>query len=450
MSISRTGAVEATEVSMPVATYMFDEYNLPNYISVVKNPYYWDAKNVMIDRLTFEYVADPEVAIELINSGEPVIIDQYYGLHYGLWNRRGEIFAPYKFIPSFTYQELAFNNSNPNLDEPCERRAISSLIDRQGIIDTYKDGLGVPAATAWGPSTYGYDPNVPLHPDPNLPGCGPDGNIQSNSIDYPTVNQMNEGDCLVGCENADMTFIVPEGNQARIGWATEIVETLNANGYCIDLVELSIYEAFYRLTEGRYDGSFTNWGRSNYPGLEGLFGSDWNFYNYYNPEFDVLSADFARIGDVAIASQIQQLLHADEPTATLFYDEGVIFYSDQIKGIPFITSPILFYDWTNLYLSSGTEHPYAIEKLQELKTSTDGLSVLGEINKGQMQSLQAKIDGALDKVETGGPNQLNTAINKLEAYVNELQALVQSGQLTQEDINPLLDLVTLIINDLQN
>jgi pullulanase-type alpha-1,6-glucosidase len=68
------------------------------------------------------------------------------------------------------------------------------------------------------------------------------------------------------------------------------------------------------------------------------------------------------------------------------------------------------------------------------------------LNKGQGNSLMVKLEGAIDQLDKGNPVP---AVNKLNAFINEVDALVLSGKLTPEQGQPLIDAAQSIIDQIK-
>jgi len=68
-----------------------------------------------------------------------------------------------------------------------------------------------------------------------------------------------------------------------------------------------------------------------------------------------------------------------------------------------------------------------------------------EINAGHGNSLNSKLEGAIDKIADG---KNTAAINKLNAFINQVNAFVQSGKLSAEDGQILTDAAESIIDSL--
>src|SRR5574341_499122 len=60
----------------------------------------------------------------------------------------------------------------------------------------------------------------------------------------------------------------------------------------------------------------------------------------------------------------------------------------------------------------------------------------GSLNKGQGKALIAKLQAAIDSLDQGNPQ---AALHQLEAFINQVEAYVDSGVLTPEEARPLID-----------
>ncbi|MEK6263383.1 MAG: hypothetical protein N2B06_01140 [Clostridium sp.] len=78
--------------------------------------------------------------------------------------------------------------------------------------------------------------------------------------------------------------------------------------------------------------------------------------------------------------------------------------------------------------------PIIIQLIEDLKTLIPGLP----LNNGQKNSLTVKLDGAIADLCKTPPN-VPPACGKLKALVNQVQAFIQSGILTPEQGQLLID-----------
>jgi uncharacterized membrane protein len=96
-------------------------------------------------------------------------------------------------------------------------------------------------------------------------------------------------------------------------------------------------------------------------------------------------------------------------------------------------------------LSTAPEAP--AELILEAAVEVEALEAAGILNKGQANSLLAKLGAAYKKIEQGKPA---VAVHQLEAFIHEVEAMLRSGRLTPEHAEPLIDLAQQAIDGLTN
>ena len=133
--------------------FMLKEWRVNDRLILVKNPSYWDAKNVKLDQVVALAIEDLETAFKRYQQGE-IDFNPY---------------LPATKIPSlksspdfqqgigFTIQQYVLNTKVPPLDNVKVRRALALALDRKTIVDRVIR-LGQPPATGWIP------PGVPGYP----------------------------------------------------------------------------------------------------------------------------------------------------------------------------------------------------------------------------------------------------------------------------------------------
>ena len=86
-----------------------------------------------------------------------------------------------------------------------------------------------------------------------------------------------------------------------------------------------------------------------------------------------------------------------------------------------------------------------VENLQSLIDEVNELGIDGTLNRGQANSFTSKLDNAIAKILDG----MNTpAINKIEAFVNEVKAFIQSEEITSDQGQLLIDSAQITIGNL--
>jgi hypothetical protein len=82
------------------------------------------------------------------------------------------------------------------------------------------------------------------------------------------------------------------------------------------------------------------------------------------------------------------------------------------------------------------------EQIANLKESVNDLVAANTLNWGQGNALTTKLDHALEQFQLG---QINTAVNVLNAFINQVQAFIAEGILSAANGNSLIAAVNNII-----
>lgn len=85
----------------------------------------------------------------------------------------------------------------------------------------------------------------------------------------------------------------------------------------------------------------------------------------------------------------------------------------------------------------------SIQGIQQMTSSIKSLVTSGILNSEQGNSLTVKLDNAITDINAG---KTKNAVNKLNAFINEVNADIQSGKLKQAQGQPLVDEANVIIN----
>ncbi|MFQ6109959.1 MAG: hypothetical protein ACE5L7_10460, partial [Candidatus Aminicenantales bacterium] len=80
-----------------------------------------------------------------------------------------------------------------------------------------------------------------------------------------------------------------------------------------------------------------------------------------------------------------------------------------------------------------------------LMVKVESLVNTGVLNQGQGNALIAKLEGALQKLNKGNTK---ATCNQLQAFINQVNAFIYSGILTEGEGQPLIDAVNCVINEL--
>jgi oligopeptide transport system substrate-binding protein len=138
--------------------YKLEELSLNEYHTRVKNPEYWDADSVIIEKVTGLVINDANQALTRYEAGE---LDHLEPLPAGSFPRlKEERPDEATSVPRLCSYYYAFNQTesgNPALRDPNVRKALSYAIDRDVIVDQVLQGGQKPAYnfTHW--ATAGFE-----------------------------------------------------------------------------------------------------------------------------------------------------------------------------------------------------------------------------------------------------------------------------------------------------
>ncbi len=118
--------------------------NIPNdHITVVKNPRFYDAANVKIDRVLFYPTVDYEAALRQFRAGELDYQDRLPQAQID-WIR-ANIPEALKLGPIMTVEYYAVNQARKPFDDVRVREALSLALDRETIVNTIRKLVEPPA-----------------------------------------------------------------------------------------------------------------------------------------------------------------------------------------------------------------------------------------------------------------------------------------------------------------
>ncbi len=140
-------------------SYRVAEWKRNNFMVLEKNPYYYDAERVAIERVKYIVVPESSIGLAMYKSGALDILGAGYlplpAAEIPRILADAELSQEYHNEPNLCTYYYGFNNSKPPLDNPLVRKAISAAIDRQLLIDVVTQGDEEPAHTFTRPPIFG-------------------------------------------------------------------------------------------------------------------------------------------------------------------------------------------------------------------------------------------------------------------------------------------------------
>ena len=306
--------------------YMLEQVVLNEYHTRVKNPMYWDAGNVIIEKVTGLVINDVNQALTRYRAGEldhlePVPPGQYPALKKELPDEAASV----PRLCSYYYAINHTGSGNPALRDVRVRKALGMAIDRDVIVEQVLKGGQWPAYNFTHLKTAGfampdiaYGKLTQAERDAEAVGLMKDAGVEGLTLTliYNTseshkqiatvISQMWKQKLGVGTELANFewkTYLDIRGNQefdmARSAW-------------CGDYNEASTFLDLLTTAHGANDGK------------------------YSNPKVDELMRASKTAEDPrAIYSEVEQILAEDMAIVPIYHYANTFLLSADIRGWPY-------------------------------------------------------------------------------------------------------------------
>jgi oligopeptide transport system substrate-binding protein len=164
--LGRLEARESVEAGGPVWTepgslwtsgpYVLERWSHGRSISLQKNPYWYDASTVRIQRVRFTMIGDPATALEEYRAGNLDSLDPYGGLTADDVESMKEdpiLSTQLHILPTLCTHYYGFDTSKPPFDNLHLRKAFAAAIDRETLV-TSVVRMGEPARWFTRPGVY--------------------------------------------------------------------------------------------------------------------------------------------------------------------------------------------------------------------------------------------------------------------------------------------------------
>lgn len=326
----------------PVGTgpFTFVEWKKGQYIRLDKNPNYWKEGLPYLDRIVGRFIPDASTRTAAMESGE---------VHYGAYgaipnvdvvrlrelDSIGVTTDGYAMINPVSLIE--FNTTTEPFDNPAIRRAISTALDRQFLIDNIWFGYGKPATSALSSSyaaTGLYAEGMPNYPA--------QGDIEAAKKILDDAGIKADGD---GVRANAVLDLIPYGEDWRRA-GEYMKQVLGDLGIQLDLRYEDVptwLKRVYADYDFRMNVNYFYQLPDPVLGVHRHYGTDQirqgthfvNSSRYSNPELDELLATGAKEPDAAKRSEIymkiQQILADDMPVVNLHEMKFLTVFNSKLK-----------------------------------------------------------------------------------------------------------------------
>jgi oligopeptide transport system substrate-binding protein len=277
--------------------YMLVDREPFRFLLLRKNPLYYDADNVEIERLRFRLLPDVESALDAYLRGELDTTDPYdsiEGTHFDRVKADPALQRDLKLLPGLCTQYIAFNTGKPPFDAVELRQAFAQALNRDDVVAQTFD-LGEPAR-------WFTPPQVNAAPDPNA-DIGIDFNapLAKSTLDQARVAGVRLPAALTFGTNTNPVFL--DAAVAAIqNWRATLAASIT--------VEDAPWESYLEQLSQDPPPLFRMGYCGSYPDAHNFLydawhsGSPYNFTQWSSAQFDALVSEAARETDVLKRRQL--------------------------------------------------------------------------------------------------------------------------------------------------
>ncbi|GFE64951.1 peptide ABC transporter substrate-binding protein [Litoreibacter roseus] len=310
--------------------YVLEDVALNEYWSATKNPEYWDAESVIIEKVTGLIINDVNQALTRYESGEYDMIEPLpAGSFPRLQEERPDEAVSVPRLCSYYYQFNQTDTGHPALQDPNVRRALSLAIDRDIIVDQILQGGQTAAFTFSHAKTAGFvTPEIDYM---NMSQADRDAEAQSllQEAGFGTGGEPLELDLIYNTSenHKQIATVISQMWKQKLGvettlsnyeWSTylDIRKAQNfdvaRSAWCADYNEASTFLKTMVTDHENNDGK------------------------YSNPQVDELMAGFATAEDPqAIYSEVERIIAADMGIAPIYHYANAFLLRADMKGWPY-------------------------------------------------------------------------------------------------------------------
>ncbi|WP_375174361.1 ABC transporter substrate-binding protein [Pseudooceanicola sp.] len=285
----------------PIGTgaFMFDNWTQGDKIELKKNPEYWGTPAIL-DAVTFKFISDPTAAFNAMMAED---LDGFGAFPAPENLPQFDADPRFKVLIGSTEGEtiLAMNNKMPPLDNVKVRQAVAHAINRQEIIDGAMFGYGTPIGTHF----------APHHPD---------------YVDLTELSAYDPEKSKMLLEEAGVSLplqlkmTLPPPSYARRGG--EIVAAqLRQVGIEAQIENVEWAQWLETTFRGAHDYGFTIISHTE-PLDINIYARPDYYFQYDNPEFQALMADFSVESD---PDKRSEMLKTAQQTIAEDYVNGYLF-----------------------------------------------------------------------------------------------------------------------------
>jgi peptide/nickel transport system substrate-binding protein len=304
--------------------FKFVERVPQDHITLEKFPQYWDAKNIHLDRVTYQIIPDSSIRLANLQAGSTDLVE--YIIPTDVDAVKKDTKLKLATMDSLGFETIEFNVANgeraksPIGSDARVRLAFEKSIDREALIQVVYNGL-------YAPSAQGILPASPMFVAGVKPQArdleGAKALLKATGLKTPVVVHLT----------------VP--NNPDLRQAGEVIQAMAGEaGFDVQIRASEFASALDAATRGDFEMFLTAWsGRADPDGnLYSFFhtGGSLNDSHYSNPEVDRALEGARAVADPAQRRDFYAQMYAQEtkdlPTMYIWYLKSIVGMRADVQG----------------------------------------------------------------------------------------------------------------------
>ncbi len=345
MILSPTALTELGEdfATAPVCVGPFKFANrvAQNSIEVERDPNYYDADRVFLDRITYRIITDASIRAANLQSGDAQVADTLSTQDVpGLRDTEGITVLE---TDSLGYQGVTFNVGNvdglgtppgdvgtPVANDPRVREAFELSVDREGLVQAVFNGLYSPACS-------------PISPDSEFSS---DAAQACTEFDPARARELLQE---AGVQQPYPLSMIVSNNPDTLRLAQALQANLEEGGFALSIEPVEYSSLLDQQDRGDFEALQLGWsGRvdpdANITNFLGTGGGQ-NVAGYSNPELDTVLEQARTSTDtqerVTLYGEAVSLIQADDPIVYLYRQRNLSGVTDDVQGVQVFPDGVL-------------------------------------------------------------------------------------------------------------
>ena len=312
--------------------FKVSEFNIGESVVLVKNPEYYNADLVKLEKITFRYIEDSGTALLAYEAGD---IGGSRGFPPSDYARLRAADAGVVVVPAYATTFYDINNTKAPYDNPLVRKALNLAIDRRALIDDVIQTPAYPAFALIGPSYV-------VNGEDFVEGRSNFGLSETADVASARAALAEAG--YPGGEGFPTLQLSYYTNDVVKKTVEAIAAMLTENlGIRVEISNEDWAVYYDNILAGNYEVGAMGWGADYLHPMTFLpllkTGDSNNHTGYSNPEYDALVEQAQKETDPVAAFDIMRraevMAAGDYPMLFVFHRSNTMLMNNMVKGYLF-------------------------------------------------------------------------------------------------------------------